>query len=370
MAEQPALAPPEGVQSNFENPPTLMPAVIITSTIVLTLMTLFVCARAFVKTFIIRKQQIEDWLCYWAWLGVVTYTGILIYIEDYGFARHQWDVTAAQFQHIMYYINILYCVYSPTTLPAKLSVLFQIKRIFTTKERNAVFWVVWISIIANTIFYMGLFFSYVFQCWPRDKIWMPQVDGHCVSGVSSNLAAGILNLVSDVEALLLPAWGIWHLNMPIRRKLSVFAVFGVGTIACVIGMVGIYFRIVLLHRPDFTWICSKAALLVISEMATVVIVGCFPSIPRLVRYVWPPAEEGSSGKLYDTPTSQKYAKGNLNSMAKYMSPGLVASADGSNERLELHQYPSGGEHGQSQGREGILKTTRVEQSIGDEWVRS
>ncbi|KAF2194085.1 hypothetical protein K469DRAFT_709590 [Zopfia rhizophila CBS 207.26] len=357
----PALQPPDGTTSNFVDPPTLMPAVIITSIVVLTLMTVFVAARAFVKTFIIREQHIEDWLCYWAWAGVVTYTGILIYIEDYGFARHQWDVTAAMMQHIMYYINILYCVYSPTTLPAKLSVLFQIKRIFTTKEKNVVYWVVWGSILANAIFYTGLFFSYVFQCWPREAIWNPSVHGKCVSGVSSNLAAGILNLISDVEALLLPAWGIWHLNMPIKRKLSVFAVFGVGSIACVIGIVGIYFRVILLERPDFTWICTKAALLVISEMATVVIVGCFPSIPRFIRYVRGHSE-GTKDKSYEAPDSQKYAKNNLNSMAKYMSPGLVTTA--SSEHLELHHYPSDCEPGRGMSPEGILKTTRVEQSVG------
>jgi hypothetical protein len=32
--------------------------------------------------------------------------------------------------------------------------------------------------------------------------------------------------------------------------------------ACVIGMVGIYFRVLLLTEPDFTWLCTKAAMLV------------------------------------------------------------------------------------------------------------
>jgi hypothetical protein len=206
-----------------------MPAVIITTTIALTLMTLCVCARAYVKTFIVRRHQIEDYLCYWAYAGVITYTGILIYIEDYGFARHQWDITSGMFKHIMYYINILYCVYSPTTLPAKLSVLFQIKRIFTTPEKTSVFYVVWVSIIANAVFYTGLFFSYIFACWPREAIWNPDVKGACVSSVSSNMAAGTINFLSDLEALLLPAWAIWKLHMPVERKVAVFAVFGVGS---------------------------------------------------------------------------------------------------------------------------------------------
>lgn len=28
-------------------------------------------------------------------------------------------------------------------------------------------------------------------------------------------SSGVLNIVSDVEALLIPAWAIWQLSMPI-----------------------------------------------------------------------------------------------------------------------------------------------------------
>lgn len=225
----PALEPPENVEPNFVNPPTLMRAVIGTSVTVLTLSFLFVFARMFVKIHIVRDHHIEDWLSYFALAGLATYTAILIYIENYGFARHQWDVSVAQFMHIMYYLSVLYCIYSPVTMAAKLSVLFQIKRIFTTGARDIVYWVIIASIVANSIFYTGLFFSYVFQCWPRERIWDMNVPGNCISATSSNLVSGILNLISDIEALLLPAWAIWHLKMSIKQKLAAFAVFGVGS---------------------------------------------------------------------------------------------------------------------------------------------
>ena len=145
---------------------------------------------------------------------------------------------------------------------AKLSVLFQIKRIFSTSRKDLVFWVVQVSIILNTIFYFGLFFAYTFQCWPREAIWNPAVPGRCTDSNSTNLAAGILNLISDVEALLLPAWAIWHLKMPMRRKVAVYAVFGVGTLAVVVGIVGLYYRVVLLTATDFTWIGTRLGMLV------------------------------------------------------------------------------------------------------------
>ena len=156
----------------------------------------------------------------------------------------------------------MYALYSPITLAAKLSVLLQIKRIFTTKERTLFWWVIWGSIIGNVLFYAGLFFSYVFQCHPREKIWNSSIEGHCVDAIGLNLASGILNVISDIETLLLPIWGIWNLQMPMKKKIGVIAVFGVGSIACVIGVVGIYYRVELFREPDFTWICTQAALLV------------------------------------------------------------------------------------------------------------
>ncbi|KAI0811398.1 hypothetical protein GGR55DRAFT_99883 [Xylaria sp. FL0064] len=188
----PALMPPGNLLPNFTNPPTLMVPVTVICVLVYILPTAFIIVRIFTKSYLAVGHHIEDWLSYFAWAGLVTYTSILFYIEDCGFARHQWDLSVRQFRHVMYFINILYCIYGPTTLAAKLSILFQIKRIFACGLKEAVYWVTVASIVANIIFYTALFFSYVFQCWPRERIWNSDVPGRCISAVSSNLAAGIL----------------------------------------------------------------------------------------------------------------------------------------------------------------------------------
>ncbi|KAF3766662.1 hypothetical protein M406DRAFT_274060, partial [Cryphonectria parasitica EP155] len=284
-ANESALPPPEGQTSNFTDPTTLMPAVIVTAVLVYFITTASICARLLTKIYIMREHHIEDFLSYFAWAGLMTYTSLLVYIENYGLARHMWDVPLVELPHMLYYVNILYCLYGPTTAAAKLSVLFQIKRIFASRSHNRVWLVMVISIVLNVIFYVGLFLSYVFECWPREKIWNSELPGTCINGNSSNLAAGILNLISDTEALLLPAWAIWHLNMPVKRKLSAFAVFAVGSLAIGIGIGGIYVRVLVLENADFTWIGTKLALLVISEIAVVITVGCSPVLPRLYVYL-------------------------------------------------------------------------------------
>lgn len=109
-------------------------------------------------------------------------------------------------------------------------------------------------------------------------------------------------------------------------------------------------------------------------MATVVMVGCFPSFPRLFHHIR--GENSSSRqKSYESQNSdqQRYAKDKLGSMAKYMGPGGTTSV--SNEHLELHTYdcelgPVAGTHGKGEEAtmNGILKTTRVEQSVAEDEV--
>ena len=229
----PVLPPPDGQLPNFTNPETIKPAVIGVSVVLIILSTLCVLGRAYVKIRS-RSHHSEDWLMYFAWACFVVYDLLIVYItQEYGLARHMWDIPLSSFSHILYYVNVIYCLYGPTMLAAKLSVLLQIKRLFVTdRSRTDVVWVtVIVMIVANAIFYTGLFFSEVFQCWPREKIWNPALPGKCVDPNSATVVAGILNLVSDIGCLMLPAWAIWHLQMSWKRKLEVFAVFGVGLLS-------------------------------------------------------------------------------------------------------------------------------------------
>ncbi|CAJ2509355.1 Uu.00g143810.m01.CDS01 [Anthostomella pinea] len=248
-----------------------MPVVIGTVTLVIPVSTLFVSARAFARTYFHPKHHAEDWLSYLAWVGLVAYTGILIPASREGLSQHQRDVTVAQFVNITYYINILSCIYAPTTLAAKLSVLLQIKRIFTTGARDRVYWAIVVSIAANSLFYTAECSIHVFSCWPRERILDPRVPGHCLYNVEdgviervflANVGPGTANFFSDVFALALPAWAIWKLQMPVRRKLEeAYAVFGVGALACVVGAAGLYLRIRSALDEDFAWLATQSQLL-------------------------------------------------------------------------------------------------------------
>ncbi|KAI0838121.1 hypothetical protein F5Y06DRAFT_268467 [Hypoxylon sp. FL0890] len=325
------ISPLPGTQSNFINPPDQLAAVYVVSALVLALPTIGVSARLFVKLFVVSGHRIEDYLSYFAFATFISYVAVILHLSEMGLTRHLYDITLAQIPNILYWTNIVYCMYAVPTAAAKLSVLFQLKSIFTTGTRNVVYWVIVVSIVINIIFYTGLFFSYVFQCWPRDKIWLGDaVAGKCTDAAQVNLSSGILNIISDVEALLIPTWAIWHLSMPIKRKLAALSVFGVSLIAIGIGIGGIYIRIVLLTDIDETWWLTKLALIVTTEISVVIFVGCMPYFSRLYHHFRGPGPArnttksskagivtiGSSGKTGKSRKSDKLT----HTLAKYIAP--------------------------------------------------
>jgi hypothetical protein len=165
-AKTPALEPPPGVEPDFVNPTSYQTELVIIMAFTFTVPTICVISRLYTKVFLLHVTHIDDWLCYLGWALFVAYGGILIHAGNQGLGRHQWDVSVTMLSKIAYWISMLYCIYAPMTLVAKLSVLFQIKRIFTTHTRDMIWWVVMISIVANVLCYTGILLTQIMQCIP------------------------------------------------------------------------------------------------------------------------------------------------------------------------------------------------------------
>lgn len=87
-----------------------------------------------------------------------------------------------------------------------------------------------ILIWANLCFYLIATFMQIFQCIPREMIWNKFVkDGHCLPIAPTTLSTGVYNVGSDLIILILPLYTIWKLQMPLKSKIAVSAVFATGS---------------------------------------------------------------------------------------------------------------------------------------------
>ena len=125
--------------------------------------------------------------------------------------------------------NVSEILYPPLVAITRLSICLQFIHIFVL-NRDKKFWYLHIFIWVNIMYFTVFFFVTIFQCTPRAKIWDPELPGTCLRYQAYSFATGVFNVVSDFLMLGFPIVCIWNLQMSIKRKVGVSAIFFVGSL--------------------------------------------------------------------------------------------------------------------------------------------
>ncbi|KAK3373130.1 hypothetical protein B0T24DRAFT_250336 [Lasiosphaeria ovina] len=282
----PAMQPPPGQTSNFVDPETLHPIVLGVAIATMIVMTAAVTIRVYTKAFVMRDMRFEEYFAIVATAGIILWDAIFIHVSFHGFTRHLWDVRYVDVHHLSYMNYLAEISNSLTMFAAKCSILLQLKRLFCTgQSRDAIYWAIHALMFLDAAYYTSAVFTFVFQCNPREKTWNPLMEGTCINVAAATVVAGAVNLFLDLGILLVPFWAICHLQLPLKRKLGISAVFGVGILTCAIAAVGVSLRVPLLTDPDLTWLISKVGIWTMLEYCGTILVGCMPSFPRFFMHL-------------------------------------------------------------------------------------
>ncbi|CAI6018678.1 unnamed protein product [Clonostachys chloroleuca] len=301
LEKRPALTPPDGIVSNFVDPPNHTVAGMVCISIITAISTLCFATRLYTRVFLLQKVRAEDVMGFIAigfYAGVV-WAGVSIG-SVVGLWVHQWNVSAWDMSKVSYrlYINpIMYCF---TMLFAKSAVLLEWTHIFVPNGvRNKFFWTCHVLIVVNILFYLAFIIVVHFYCNPREKIWNRWIDGTCLDRKRVDAPSAVFNLVMDVIILLLPQRVIWKLNMTGQRRLGVSIIFSIGLLyvsatapfclarinlpysacACAAGRIQSTFT--LNYQGDVTYAVTGAYLWGLSECSCVIMVLSVPAIPKL-----------------------------------------------------------------------------------------
>ena len=71
-------------------------------------------------------------------------------------------------------------------------------------------------------------FIFIFICFPVQKLWYPDIPGHCVNQVGTWIANASSTILTDVAILLLPVPQIWKLNLRMADKVGLTVAFSLG----------------------------------------------------------------------------------------------------------------------------------------------
>jgi hypothetical protein len=89
---------------------------------------------------------------------------------------------------------------------------------------------VYIGIFVITGFGIGSITAILLQCIPLSMLWDPNQPGSCFHLIDFYYANAALNIATDVTILLIPVKILWGLHMPVRQRISLCALFSLGSL--------------------------------------------------------------------------------------------------------------------------------------------
>ncbi|KAI1735303.1 hypothetical protein F4680DRAFT_435538 [Xylaria scruposa] len=282
----PALAPPNGITSNFDDPPNNNALGYGILSTMLALASLAVFLRIFSRFMATRKLRLEDFLGISSFGLFVTYLACAYHALEFpGFYVHQWNVRLSEIPRLQYWFYIASNAYNAMIGTLKVAILLEWLHLFNpTKERNSFFWTCHIIIWTNVLFYFASAVAINLQCIPRQRIWDPTITiGHCyVDANDLYLAGTIINLISDLAILVTPQRVIWRLNITRNRKLGISFIFAIGVLCCGIATARIATTVTSASIVDATYNLPLLIFLGTSEMLCALLVFCVPSVPLAI----------------------------------------------------------------------------------------
>ncbi|KAJ3547138.1 hypothetical protein NM208_g1662 [Fusarium decemcellulare] len=281
---KPAMEPPEGMESNFDNPNREMYYIcIVSNAIAIPVCTVFVFLRFWARHRLSMRPQADDIACIIGYIGFMGYCTICLLMLRYGGGLHQWDVPEpllAQYNQTVYATMVNY---GPTVFAIKAAILLFLARIFSP-YKTYVKWIYgFLGVMA--IYYVVMLFLKMFICRPISMFWGATTDGECFNQRLLILIDNIISLISDIVVLLLPCPLTKKLQVGLMAKLKIGAVFGVGGIACIFGLVRLVFIIQNGESPDQTYAFVQINLTGIAECGIGVVCSCFPFLPMLWKSI-------------------------------------------------------------------------------------
>ncbi|KAL2164995.1 hypothetical protein VTH06DRAFT_291 [Thermothelomyces fergusii] len=241
----------------------------------------------------------------------------LMAATHYGLGLHYWTVNARDphyprnlsktFMHIW----ITMVLMSSFFACIKVTLLCFYKRLFLmASSRLRVFW--WANLVYVVLWFVGATGFYLFQCRPVQWYFLQHYErfgkpvpggatGQCDAQKVTNVAMPVIfSLVSDLGLLVLPIAAIWNLRLSRWKKIGLFAVFGIGLLACLLELARI--MNLLLDTDDKTdpsYGVANFLILTAAEETCAVACACLPVIgPQVYRHLKRTAGGAGDGYHY------------------------------------------------------------------------
>ncbi|RYP67185.1 hypothetical protein DL770_008675 [Monosporascus sp. CRB-9-2] len=291
VLDGPALHPPPGVLSNFDDPQNMNGYTHASLRMCLVFSSVAVAGRVYARWILLKKPHIGDWMFV-----------------------HQWDVRVRDLASFMRITFVTTNVFFIFIAAIKAAIALEWIHLFSpNRSSKSVFWSSHLIIWVNVIFYMLCLIFHNIDCVPYERSWNKLIPGACdrADTGGDTLASAVISVATDVLLLIIPQRVIWGLHTSMQIKLGVSVVFAIGIFACITATARLVFAVRRSASADFTYTASAVILCAIAEGLCGILVMCIPSFPKVFASLdlshlfsrlgsWPPMEKvRRSKKSYD-----------------------------------------------------------------------
>ncbi|KAG4416297.1 hypothetical protein IFR04_010578 [Cadophora malorum] len=232
----------------------------------------FLFARLVVKWLRFKAFSLDD--------GFLVLAGGCL-LADLIIQQHMWNLGMAapqnasrsEFVGIMQMIIPGSIAYVTSLWAIKVALVIFYKRIAARTRLQTVYNVV-LGVLAVT--WAVIFFDIIFQCYPIDRKWTTDPNNQCSQKASNiNYWITILsNIFSDVVIIALPISMVAKLQMPLKQKLGVGAMFALGFFVVIASIIRAYYS----SKNETMLTCTVSMV----ETAVAIIATCLPALRTLI----------------------------------------------------------------------------------------
>jgi len=246
--------------------------------------------------FLARYRQgarilIDDWLMVAAFAVLVGNMIMNLVLIQQGLGLHSGVLTLPQLQQLYQTIYGAEVIYVSGVNLYKISLLFFYFRVFPVRSVRLGGYICGALSTAWTI---ACILAATWQCTPRQRLWMPWLDGTCIDLFLTQLCISVPSILCDIAILCLPLPHVMRLKTNLWQRILLMFIFLLGSYVV---FTSIYrFRVYLSYTTDdVPWSLADPCAWNIIEISSGIVSACLPTLGPLVRDLWKSAWPSSTG---------------------------------------------------------------------------
>ncbi|KAK3335272.1 hypothetical protein B0T19DRAFT_351385 [Cercophora scortea] len=266
---------------------------------VMALSTAFVSARVFVRGYLMRKLQIDDYIIIAAWVCAWVCVSLSVEAVRSGVGRHMDTLDVDQMQSALKFTIFGFVPGIMSFALPKFAVVSLLTRLLNPSRTHRIF--LWVMAALCQTLLLGCVIILFAQCSPSRAQWDFSItDAVCWDHwilVKYSIGAGSFSAAADLYLAIYPTIVLFKLHVETKKKIALCVALGIGSVATVVAIYKTT-RLPSLASTDFTWDTADLTIWTIVEGSTIIIASCIPILQPLVDFARGRRTRGSNSSGY------------------------------------------------------------------------